>query len=145
LFRLDRGRQGGVRVHPGAQYLQLTQSSEAAPAGERLQDGLLPVDAEAVAVQDARLAPEHPPTAPEPLPVEAEGTPAPRDAEDASPASSSEVTSTDGTDSPAEPAPAPRAAGRKRTAARTAPRAKKTAPAIAPAKKKPARPRAKKA
>ena len=146
LFRLDRGRQGGVRVHPGAQYLQLTQSAEGAPAaGERLQDGLLPVDAEAVAVQDARLAPEHPPTATEPLPVEAEGTPAPRDAEDASPASSSEVTSTDGTDSPAEPVPARRAAGRKRTAARTAPRAKKTAPAIAPAKKKPARPRAKKA
>jgi hypothetical protein len=151
LFRLDRGRQGGVRVHPGAQYLQLKQSAEAAPAadvpaaGESPQDGLLPVDAEAVAVQDAHLAPEHPPTAPEPLPLEADGTPAPRDAEDASPASSGEVAATDGGEAFAEPAPARRAAGRKRTAARTAPRAKKTAPALAPAKKKPARPRAKKA
>jgi len=145
LFRLDRGRQGGVRVHPGAQYLQLTQSAEGAPAaGERPQDGLLPVDAEAVAVQDARLAPEHPPTAPEPLPVEAEGTPAPRDAEDASPASSSEVTSTDGTDSPAEPATAPRGTRRKRPAVRSGTRTKKTAPPTAGAKKTAARPRAKK-
>jgi uncharacterized LabA/DUF88 family protein len=150
LFRLDRGRQGGVRVHPGAQYLQLRQSAEAAPAadvpatGESPQDGLLPVDAEAVAVQDARLAPEHPPTAPEPLPLEADGTPAPRDAEDASPASSGEVAATDGADAPAEPAPAPRETGRKRTSARTGTRAKKTAPPTGGAKKRAARPRAKK-
>ena len=151
LFRLDRDRQGGVRVHPGAQYLTLTQSSEAAPAadvlatGESPQDGLLPLDVEAVAVQDARLAPEHPTTAPKPPPVEADGTSAPRDAEEAGLAPSSEVTATDGADAPAKPATTPRGTGRKRTAVRTAARAKKTATPIGGAKKKAARPRAKKA
>jgi uncharacterized LabA/DUF88 family protein len=145
VFRLDRDRQGGVRVHPGAQYLQLTQSAEAAPAaGGSPQDGLLPVDAEAVAVQDARLAPDHPPTAPEPPPVAADTTPAARDADEPSPASPSEVTSTDGTDSPSEPAMAPRRTSRKRAVARTGTRVKKTAPPTGGAKKTAARPRAKK-
>ena len=139
LFRLDRDRQGGVRVHPGAQYLTPTQAPEAAPAadalatGGRPQDGPLPLGVEAMAGQDARLAPEPPPT------------PAPRDAEDASPAASSEVPSTDGAAAPAEPATTPSVTSRKRTGARTAPRAKKTAPPSGEAKKKVARPRAKKA
>jgi hypothetical protein len=145
LFRLDRDRQGGVRVHPGAQYLPLTQSAEGVPGGgERLQDGLRPLDVEAVAAQDVGFSPDHPPTAPAPPAAEAGGTPAPRDAEDVSPASSSEVTSADGTASPAEPAPAPRRTSRKRTAARTGTRAKKTAPPTGGAKKTAARPRAKK-
>jgi hypothetical protein len=150
LFRIDRDRQGGVRVHPGAQYLTLTQSSEAAPAadvlvtGERSQEGLLPLDVEAVPVQVARIIEDQPPTTPEPLPFEADEIPAPRDAEEASPASTSEVTSTDGADSPAGPATAPRRTGRKRTGARTTTRPKKTAPPTGGAKKKAARPRAKK-
>ena len=150
LFRLDRGRQGGVRVHPGPQYQTLAKSSEAAPAadllaaGESPQHPLPPLDVEDVAVQDAHLAPDQPPTAPEPLPFEADMTPAARDTEEASPASSSEVTSTDGAGSPAEPTTAPRGTGRKRTGARTGTRAKKTAPPTGGAKKKAARPRAKK-
>jgi uncharacterized LabA/DUF88 family protein len=144
LFRLDRDRRGGVRVHPGAQFLTLTQSAEAALAGgESPQGGLLPVDAEAVAVQDAPLAPDQPPTAPEP-PVAADTTPTARDDEEESPASSSDLTSTDGTDSPAEPAKAPRRTGRKRPAARTGTRAKKPAPSTGGPKKAAARPRAKK-
>jgi hypothetical protein len=144
LFRLDRDRRGGVRVHPGAQLLKLTQSAEVAPAaGESPQDGLLPVAAEAVAVQDAPLAPDQPPTAPEP-PVAADTTPAARDTDEESPASSSDVTSPDGTGSPAEPATAPRRMGRKRPAARTGTRAKKTAPPTGGVKKRAARPRAKK-
>lgn len=146
LFRLDRDRQGGVRVHAGAQYLTLTQSSEAAPAaGLATGESPLPQGVEAGAVQDARLAPEQPPTIPEPLPFEADGTSAPRDTADASLASTSEVAATDGADTPAKPTPAPRAAGRKRAAARTAPRAKKTAAPTGGAKKKAARPRTKKA
>jgi uncharacterized LabA/DUF88 family protein len=150
LFRLDRGRQGGVRVHPGAQYLKLTTSSEAAPAtdvlatGESPQDGLLPLDVEAVAVQDTRLVEDQALTAPAPLSFEVDLAPAAREAEDASPASASEVASIDGADSPAEPATTPPGTGRKRTAARTGTRAKKTAPATGGAKKKVARPRAKK-
>jgi uncharacterized LabA/DUF88 family protein len=141
LFRLDRDRQGGVRVHPGAQYLTPAQASEAAPAADGLatgkspQGGPLPLGVEAVAGQDARLAPEPRPAS------------APRDAEDASPVPSSEVPSTDGAaaPAPAEPAATPRGTGRKRTGTRAAPRAKKTAPPSGGAKKKAARPRAKKA
>jgi hypothetical protein len=139
LFRLDRDRQGGVRVHPGAQYLAPTQASEAAPAatglatGESPQDGPLPLGVEVDAGQDARLAPEPPPA------------PAPRDAEETSPSASSEVPSTDEAAAPAEPATIPRGTARKRTAVRTAPRAKKAAPPTDGAKKKAARPRAKKA
>jgi uncharacterized LabA/DUF88 family protein len=154
LFRLDRDRRGGVRVHPGAQYLSLTQSSEVAPAaggfatGESLQESPLPLDAEAAPVQDARPVEDQPATASEPLPFEAEVTSVARDAEDASPASPSEGPLTDGADSPAEPAAAPRGTGRKRTGARTGTRtgtrAKKTAPPAARAKKKAARPRTKK-
>ena len=126
LFRLDRDRQGGVRVHPGAQYLQLTQSAEGAPAaGERPQEGVLPVEAEAVAIQDARLAPDQPPTAPEPSLVAADATSAAQGADEESPAPSSEATSADGTDLPTKPATAPRRTSRKRPAPRTSTRAKK--------------------
>jgi len=150
LFRLDRDRQGGVRVHPGARYLTLTQSSEAAPAadvlatGESPQDAVLPLDAGGVAVQDIRPVEDQPPPTPGPLPLMEDVPPAPRDAGDASPASTSTVTSTDGADSLAEPAAAPRGTGRKRTSARTVTRAKKPAPHTGGAKKKAARPRAKK-
>ncbi len=149
LFRIERGRQGGVRVHPGPQYLTLTKSSEVVPAADLLatrespQPGLVPLDVEAVPVQDARLVEGQPPPTLEPLPFEAEMTPAPRDAEEASPAPTSELRSTDGAGPPAEPAIAPRGTGRKRTGARTGTRAKKTAPPTAGAKKKAARPRAK--
>ena len=145
LFRLDRDRQGGVRVHPGAQYQQLTQSAEGAPAGgERLQEGLLSVEAEAVAAQDAPVAPDQPLTAPEPPPVAADLTSAAPGTDEMSPAPTSEATSADGTDSPSEPAMAPRRTSRKRAVARTATRVKKTAPPTGGAKKTAARPRAKK-
>jgi len=151
LFRLDRGRQGGVRVHPGPQYQTLTKPSETAPAadllatGESPQPGLPALDVEAVTVQDAHLIEDQPPTAQEPLPFEADMTPAARDAEETSPASSSEVTLTDGAPSLVEPTTAPRSTGRKRAGARTGTRAKKTAPPTGGAKKKSAHPRAKKA
>ena len=151
LFRLDRDRRGGVRVHPGTQYLTLTQSAEAAPAadvltaGEGPQGDLPSLDVEAVAVQDSRLTPDQPPTPPGPRLFEADLTSAARAAEGASPASPSEVTTTAGAGSPAEPAAAPRGTGRKRTGARTSTRAKKTAPPTGATKKRVARPRAKKA
>ena len=151
LFRLDRDRRGGVRVHPGARYLTLTQASEAALAaelpagGETPQDGLLTVDVEAVAARDASLAPDRPPMAPEAPLFEADLAPAARDAADAPPASVPEVASGDGADSPAERATRPRGTGRKRTTARTSARAtKKTAPPTGGARKKTARPRTKK-
>jgi hypothetical protein len=145
LFRLDRDRQGGVRVHPGPQYQQLTQSPEAPPAASAsLQEGTLPVAAEVVAVQDALVAPDQPPTAPERPPVAADATSEPRDADEASLESSGEVSSTDATDSPAGPAPATRRTSRKRPASRTSTRAKKAAAPAVGAKKTAARPRAKK-
>jgi hypothetical protein len=151
LFRLDRDRQGGVRVHPGAQYLMLTKSPEAAPVadvlatGESPQGGLPPLDGEAVPVQDTGLAPDRPQTTPELLPFEAEGIPAPRDAKEASPAVTSEVATTEGAGSPAESATVPRRTGRKRTGAGTATREKKTAPPTSGAKtKKKTTPRARK-
>ncbi|HSB70501.1 MAG TPA: NYN domain-containing protein [Candidatus Methylomirabilis sp.] len=150
LFRLDRDRRGGVRVHPGPQYLALTKPAEAAPVadalttGESPQDGLPPLDVEAVVVQDARPVEDQTPTAPEPLPIEAEVQPAARDAEEAAPASMGEATSAVGAEAPAEPATTPRAPARKRTGARAGTRAKKTAPPTAGARKKAARPRAKK-
>ncbi|HSB80458.1 MAG TPA: NYN domain-containing protein [Candidatus Methylomirabilis sp.] len=150
LLRLDRGRQGGVRVHPGPQYLTLTKSSEAVPAadlpssGESQQPVLVPQDVAAVPVQDTHLDADQPPTTPEPLPFEAATIPSAQEAEAASPAPSSEVTSTEGAGSPAEPATAPPATGRKRTGARTGTRAKKAAPPTGGVKKKAVRPRAKK-
>jgi len=153
LFRLERDRRGGVRVHPGPQYLKLTTSAEAAPtadvvaAGEGPQDGLPPRDVQTVAVQDTPLVEEHPPTAPAPPPFEADATPPAQDAEEKLPASSSAVAPTDEAASAAEVAPAPRATARKRaaTGTRTAARAKKAPAATVGAKKKAARPRAKKA
>ena len=145
LFRLDRDRQGGVRVHPGAQYQQLTQSAEGAPAaGERLQEGLLSVEAEAVAAQDAPVAPDQPLTAPEPPPVAADLTSAAPGTDEMSPAPTSEATSADGTGSPTKPAAAPRGTRRKPPASRTGTRTKKTASPTGGAKKTAARPRAKK-
>ena len=144
LFRLERDRQGGVRVHPGAQYQQLTQASEAAPApdastpGERPQDAPPPREAEAAAAQDTRLAPGQPPATTEPPPIVADAIP---------PAREAEAAPTNG-DAPATaPPPAPRATARKRaaTGARAATRTKKAAAPAGGAKKKPARPRAKKA
>jgi hypothetical protein len=149
LFRLDRDRRGGVRVHPGAQYLRLTQSPGAPPAvdglatGESPQEVLRPLDAEIAPGQDARPVEDQPPPASVPLPIEAEVTPAARAAEDASPPSSREGPSTGGADSPAEPSITPRSTARKRTGARTGTRAKKAAPPARGAKKKPARLRAK--
>ena len=151
LFRLDRGRQGGVRVHPGAQYPQLTQSPEAAPAAdvsvtsESPQDGRLPLDVEAGALPDALTTPDRPAAMPEPAPVEADATTLDQTAEAAPPASSGVSAPAD--EAVPEPAPAPRAATRKRAAAgpRTATRAKKPAAPAAGTKKKAARPRAKKA
>jgi uncharacterized LabA/DUF88 family protein len=144
LFRLERDRQGGVRVHPGAQYQQLTQAYDAAPVpdapapGERPQDSPPPREAEGGAAQEARLAPGQSPATPEPCPVEADAIPPAQDAE-AVPTSE---------DAPsAEPGPAPRATPRKRaaTGTRAAARTKKAAALAGGAKKKPARPRAKKA
>jgi hypothetical protein len=147
LFRLERDRQGGVRVHAGAQYQQLTQTFEAAPlpdtsaAGERPQDAPPPSEAEAevgAAAQDTLLAPVQPPAAPEPPPVEADAIPSAQHA--AASMTSEDVPA-------ARPAPAPRATARKRAAAGTrgATRTRKAATPAAAAKKKPARPRAKKA
>jgi uncharacterized LabA/DUF88 family protein len=152
LFRLDRDRRGGVRVHPGPQYLKLTQSPEAASAvqvlatDERPQEGLAPLDGEAVAVQEERLVEDQQPPAPEPTPPEADATPAPRAEEEAAPATATEVAPTAGPDSPAEPAAVPRGTGRKRPGApRAGTRAKKAAAPTAVTKKKTTRPRAKRA
>ena len=144
LFRLDRDRQGGVRVHPGAQYQQLTQASDAAPLsdtsvpGDRPQDVSPPPGPEVGAVQDALLATAEAPTASEQPAREEEATSPTLDT--ATPTATEEVPT-------AESAPAPRATARKRAAAgtRTVPRAKKAAAPVGVAKKKPARPRAKKA
>jgi uncharacterized LabA/DUF88 family protein len=151
LFRLDRGRQGGVRVHPGPQYLTLVKSSEAVPAADLLatvespQPDLPPSGVEAIPVLDAHLGPDQPLAAPEPLPFEAAATPVTGETEEAtSPLPPSEVTPTDGEVAAAEPTVAPRTTGRKRTGVRTGPRAKKTATPASGAKKKTARPRAKK-
>ncbi len=144
LFRLDRDRQGGVRVHPGAQYEQLIQAPEAAPppgapaAGEHPSDAPPPAEREIGAAQGTLPAEAQPPAASEPPAVEAEATPSPQDAE--GPGPTDEVPA-------AEPEPAPRTPARKRAAAgtRTATRPKKAAASAGAAKKKPARPRAKKA
>ena len=149
LFRLDRDRRGGVRVHAGAQYVGLTTTPGAAPpvpdlaSGVSPQDDLMPVEAAVVAVQDTRPVEEQPPVSPEPTPFEADVTPAIWDAEKETPAFPSEQTPPEAAE-PAEPAPPPRAAARKRTTPRTGARAKKTASPPAGAKKKAARARAKK-
>jgi hypothetical protein len=143
LFRLDRDRQGGVRVHPGAQYQQLTQTPEAAPLsdasvlGDRPQDAPPPPEPEVGTLQDAPLTTAEPPTAPEQPAGDKEPTP-PAPGTDA-PTTTEEVPA-------AEPAPAPRAMARKRAAAgtRAAARTRKAATPVGAAKKKPARPRAKK-
>jgi len=144
LFRLDRDRQGGVRVHPGAQYQQLTQMPEASPLPDasaldsRPQDAPPPSEAEVGVVQDTVPAQAESPAAPEPPAVEAEAI-APAQAAEA-PAPTEAVAA-------AEPEAAPRTPARKRAPARTraAARAKKAAsPAGGATKKKSVRPRAKK-
>lgn len=144
LFRLDRDRQGGVRVHPGAQYQQLTQASGASPLPDTSvpdslpQDATPPPEAEVGAAQDTVPAQAGLPASPEPPPAEADAGQPAQTAE--TPAPTEDVP-------PAKPAPAPRAPARKRAAprARTAARTKKAAtPAGGANKKKPAHPRAKK-
>ena len=151
LFRLDRDRQGGVRVHPGAQYQQLTQSPRRrppptfpSPARARRMAALRSTP-RPVPLPDALTAPDRSAAVPEPVPVEADATTLDQTAEAAPLASSGEPAP--GDEAAAEPAPAPRAATRKRAAAgpRTATRAKKAAAPAAGTKKKAARPRAKKA
>ena len=146
LFRLERDRQGGVRVHPGTLYQQLTQTSEIAPLpdasapGERPPDAPLQSEAEISAEQGTLLIAAEPPAAPEPLPVEAVANAATRDAE--APTTSEDVSAAE-----PGPTPAPRAAARKRAAAgtRATARTRKAATSAGAAKKKPARPRAKRA
>ncbi len=146
LFRLERDRQGGVRVHPGAQFQQLTQASEAvsppdaAALEERPQVAPPSPEPEVGGVQDAVLPAAEPPAAPEPAAAEAEATPLAQEAE--TPTTSEGMPAAE-----PEPAPTPRTTARKRgaTGARATPRAKKAATPASAAKKKPARPRAKKA
>jgi uncharacterized LabA/DUF88 family protein len=143
LLRLDRDRQGGVRVHPGAQYQQLTQASDAAllsdtaAPGDRPQDASPPLGPAVGAVQDALLTAAEAPTTSEQPAGEEEAT---------SPTLDTAAPTTEELPT-AEPAPAPRATARKRAAAgaRTATRTKKAATPAGAAKKKPARPRTKKA
>ncbi len=149
LFRLDRDRQGGVRVHPGAQYQQLTQapgavsSPDASVLEERQQLAPASPEPEVGVAQDTllTLTAAQPPAAPEQPSIEAEGSPPAQEAET--------PTTTEGFPAEPEPAPAPapRGAARKRAAAgtRSATRAKKAAAPAGAAKKARARPRAKKA
>jgi len=140
LFKLDRDRQGGVRVHPGPQYLTLTQAPGAVPEG-----GLPPQAAVAAPIQDAPYAPDQPQAA-EPAPDQADTVPAPPEAEEAPPALAGDAPPPELPETPAEAAPAPRKSPRKRAVKPAAPRAaKKPAPATGDTKKRVARPRAKKA
>jgi uncharacterized LabA/DUF88 family protein len=145
LFRLDRDRQGGVRVHPGAHYPTLTKASETVPqpdalaAGDHPQDGLLPLDFSPAAA--AALRPEPQPGTPEPLDLDLAAAPSAPATEEAPPSPSGE----DSSAPEAAPARAPRAPARKRTVARPSTRTKKAATPAAAPKKRVSRPRAKKA
>ncbi len=151
LFRLDRDRHGGVRVHPGPQYLSLTQSAEAAPAAtapvtdESAQDRPLPIEASVDVPPDAPHPEGEPQAMPESSPLAAD-LPSPLPPVEAAPSPPSEEPKTEETgpsESPVEPAMTPRAAPRRRTSAPRATRTKKAAPAAGGARKKTARPRAK--
>jgi uncharacterized LabA/DUF88 family protein len=146
LFRLDRDRQGGVRVHAGAQYPKPTKGPEAlsqpeAPTApdDRPQDGLLPLDFSPAAADALRAEPQ--PATAEPLDLQPAETSASPAGDEAPPSPSGE----DASAPEAEPSPAPRVATRKRAAARPATRAKKAAAPAAAPKKRVSRPRAKKA
>lgn len=164
LFRLERDRQGGVRVHPGPQFQTLTQSVPPAAALEPPADDESPRDdrppadlLDAVSIPGATLLEELLPEAQQaPLPFEADAAPAAWEAEPAAAADRPvEEPPQEAAEPPVEAPPAPRAPARRRAPARAGtPRAKKapaaagTKKAAAPAdeaKKKPARPRAKKA
>jgi uncharacterized LabA/DUF88 family protein len=152
LVRLDRDRRGGVRVHAGPQYLEMTKAfgaspvepptDERAPAGATSPE--VPPEAFEVASRplDGERAPE---PAPEPVPVEAVADAAPPVEEEQ--AAAPAVATEDRVDGPAvePPRPAPRAPARRRAGARAGTSAKKTSTPAPPAKKRPARPRAKKA
>jgi uncharacterized LabA/DUF88 family protein len=148
LVRLDRDRRGGVRVHPGPQYLDLIKSPEAAPEAdvlasiERSENGLLP-DADHVPVEPA-LSVEEAPPAPGPPAFEPTATPTLAAPEAAPSEPPGEPASEDTAAAPVEPAPAPRGTARKRTGGRAAPRAKKATPPGDAVKKRAPRPRAKK-
>jgi len=150
LFRLERDRRGGVRVHPGPQYLKLRQPGEAAPgadtpiAAENPQESLLPHDVQTESIQDVSVAAAYPPT-PAAAPVEADTAPPAQEAADASPAPAIEEPPTDAVASLPEPAAAPRRTTRRRTSAPPATRTPKRAASTRAPAKKTARPRAKKA
>jgi hypothetical protein len=152
LFRLERDRQGVVRVHPGAQYLKLTKTGDGnSPVQASEPDDVSPdtvahVEAPVSQPADERgEAPEAPAPAAETLPFDAapvsDAPLAPRPDVPADVIASGEAPA----DEPAAGAPAPR--GRKQTRARKSVAGKKPAAAPAPAgaKKKTARPRARKA
>jgi hypothetical protein len=148
LVRLDRDRRGGVRVHPGPQYLDRPKPSEAAPdvdvleTIERSDEGLLAPDVEVLPVGHAAPVDEPVQRAPEPPPFEADVEPAPAAVQAEAPAPG-EPAPEGGAVTPAEPASAPRGTARKRTGAR-APRARKAASPESAPKKRASRPRAKK-
>jgi uncharacterized LabA/DUF88 family protein len=147
LFRLERDRHGGVRVHPGPQYLKLRQPAEAAPADEpavapTTAPEPVPLgDGPTEALRDVRVA-ETPP--PEPPPVEGGPTLPAQDAEETSTPPVAEEPPAEAVAAAPEPATTPRRPARKRTASRTGTRTTKAATARPAAKKTP-RPRAKKA
>ncbi|HTU03659.1 MAG TPA: hypothetical protein VMG58_17635, partial [Candidatus Sulfotelmatobacter sp.] len=149
LFWLDRDRRGGVRVHPGPQYLTLTKSSEAALAPEDRALAELPQDAPPppdAAVEEALL--DSAPIADQPLtaleaPSAETDLPAPAAAEEPLPPVEAEPAPAEASEAEPAPAPAPRATTRKRRAAGTGTRTKRT-PSAAGEVKKPRRPRAKK-
>jgi hypothetical protein len=143
LFRLDRDRQGGVRVHPGAQYQQLTQTSgapsvlEAGAPSDTPRDAPPSPEAEIGIPQGDSSAPDQSPAESEPARVEAGTLPVDREI-DAVPAGEAapEV----------EPTPASRPSARKRATVRprTAARPKKAAAAPTGVKKPTVRRRTKK-
>ena len=150
LFRLERDRRGGVRVHPGPQYLKLRQPGEGAPADEipdavaAPPEGPPPGDVPAEILQDACVSDTQPPS-PESPPIEgAVALPAQDAGEILTPPVTEEPAAEAVLTAPAPPA-ASRRPTRKRAAPRTGTRTAKAASAVRPAAKRTARPRAKKA
>jgi uncharacterized LabA/DUF88 family protein len=149
LFRLDRDRRGGVRVHPGPQFPAPTTPAEAAPEAAIAAAGGLPeappLPAEAAIAPMLPFAVEEPPAAPEHSISGADTTPMAQDSGEAPSAPAGEAVAADEPEPAAEPALAPRRTPRKRTTTGTTARAKKAAAPAGAAKKKAAKPRAKKA
>ena len=154
LFRLERDRQGVVRVHPGVQYVKLTKASEG-PGGGVADDAGLDQPGDAALPREGEVAAT--PTASADATAQAASDTRPFDAGDeagvgeaaadtpeASVASESgdpDVADTPGSDATS----ATPQSGRKRTGARKSTRAKKTVAPVSSVKKKTARPRASKA